>query len=102
LLFGVLLRGGDDQSRRWQRDQAGVLCVVTCVHCAEEIETGEAHPELPEFHRECAVRAIAGSAAHQLGDCSCCGGDRADPPGMSLRASAKLAYDTYLVLHPKG
>jgi hypothetical protein len=42
---------------------------------------------------------LTGSAAHQLGERSCFGGTRADPPGVSLRDAAKLAYETYLALH---
>jgi hypothetical protein len=67
---------------------------MICEYCNEEIRTGES--SVPEnFHRECIVRIVLGSAAHQLGECSCFGGDRADPPGFSAREAAQLAYATF-------
>jgi hypothetical protein len=72
---------------------------VICEYCHEEIRDGELSPVFPaRLHRECLIRKIAGSAAHQRGECSCSGGDRADPPGMSVREAAVLAYDTFLLL----
>jgi hypothetical protein len=70
---------------------------VICAYCDEEIRNGEASIQ-ENFHRECIVRAVIGSAAHQLGECSCFGGDREDPPGVSAREAAKLAYDTFIWL----
>ena len=77
---------------------------MTCPYCDEEI--GEGDPVMDgatqTFHRECLIRAVAGSAAHQLGECSCFGGTRQDPPGMTLRQAAKLAYETFLLLRHRG
>ena len=70
---------------------------MICEYCGEEIRDGEESVQ-ENFHRECLVRAVFGSAAHQLGECSCFGGDREDPPGVSVREAAKLAYDTFTCL----
>jgi len=73
-----------------------------CLYCEEPIgpgdETSPASLNGQRLHRECGVRMVAGSAAHQLKECSCYGGDREDPPGMSTRNAARLALDTYLEL----
>lgn len=53
---------------------------------------GDEVAEIP-FHKECFLRQIVGSVAHQLGECSCAGGDREDPPGISKREAAKMASD---------
>ncbi len=47
------------------------------------------------FHRECNLRQIIGSLAHQQGRCSCFGGVGEDEPGMTLRESAKAAADFF-------
>lgn len=67
---------------------------MNCEYCTEEIKPGENSP-IKRMHRECAIRAVMGSAAHQLKECTCYGGDREDPPGMSLRGAAKLAAQTF-------
>jgi hypothetical protein len=75
---------------------------MNCIHCGELILAGEAPtgaPMLSNLHRECAVRVIAGSAAHQLGDCPCFGGEREDPPTMSKRDAARLAVEAWEVLN---
>jgi len=51
-----------------------------------------------DLHYECGVRVSIGSAAHQLGECSCFGGTREDPPQMSKREAAKLACEAFLLL----
>jgi hypothetical protein len=73
------------------------VVLTHCQYCYEEIEAGEESP-MKGMHRECAIRAVIGSAAHQLRECSCYGGTREDPPGMSLRASAKLAAETFRMI----
>ncbi len=75
--------------------------MTPCEHCGEEVLPGEAPemmPKMQNWHRECVLRVVAGSAAHQLGDCMCCGGRRHDPPGMTKRAAARLAAETWAIL----
>ena len=73
---------------------------MTCPCCLEAILEGEPTVEgaIQTFHRECMIRSVAGSAAHQLHECSCYGGDREDPPGMTFRQAARLAEETFLIL----
>jgi hypothetical protein len=77
---------------------------MTCPYCDEEIVEGD--PVLDgatqTFHRECLIRAVAGSAAHQLQECSCFGGTREDAPGLTLRQGAIAAYQTFLILNAKA
>ena len=68
---------------------------MNCDWCSEPIE---GRSLLPNMHRECAFRAVAGSAAHQLRECSCYGGEREDPPGLTKREAARLAFDTARIL----
>jgi hypothetical protein len=68
---------------------------MNCGYCEEPLEMGrDFNP-----HTECMLRMVAGSAAHQLGECTCFGGTREDPPEMSTREAAKLALETYRLLH---
>lgn len=71
---------------------------MNCEHCDEPILENERDPRF-DMHAECIFRMVAGSAGHQLRECPCFGGTRMDPPGMSRRDAAKLALDTYRVLH---
>lgn len=75
---------------------------MICVWCDEQVLPGEPTLGVQRMHQECMIRAFAGSAAHQLGDCSCFGGDREDPPGLSLRDAARLAFETFKVLQGNG
>lgn len=75
--------------------------IITCPHCGEEIRIDESAAD-GAWHHECLIRSIAGSAAHQLHECTCYGGTREDPPGMTPRQAAKLAYETFLVLKEMG
>jgi hypothetical protein len=74
---------------------------VTCPHCDEPIVHGEVTRLINDlgaltlFHEECVIRMVAGSAAHQLGDCACNGGTREDPPGLTKRQCAMLAFDMF-------
>ncbi len=75
---------------------------MICDYCLEEVlpgEVTEARLNGKPVHHECAFRAVAGSAAHILGDCSCCGGTRHDPPGLTRRQAAKLALEAYLTVN---
>jgi hypothetical protein len=79
-----------------------------CLHCGEPIAEGDAgivmpcielgedgHARAPKRaqHRECFLRTMVGSVAHQEGRCSCFGGkdEDEDPPGMSKREAARAA-----------
>jgi hypothetical protein len=72
-------------------------CHQLCSYCDEAIGASDPVVAISNgvLHHECAVRMFAGSAAHQLGDCSCCGGTRHDPPDLSKRAAAQLAADAF-------
>jgi hypothetical protein len=74
---------------------------MTCTYCEEPL-LPEEQGKMEGVHVECAIRAVMGSAAHQLGECRCNGGSREDPPGVSKREAAKLAYDTFLVLRGRA
>jgi hypothetical protein len=70
-----------------------------CPHCGEDIlpwedqisSNGGALP----WHRECLLRSVVGSVGHQLGRCSCYGGDEDDPPGMTPREAARAAVELF-------
>lgn len=53
------------------------------------------------LHEECFMRQIVGSVGHQTKRCSCYGGDYEDPPGMTKREAAKVAYTIFLA-HQAG
>ena len=73
---------------------------MICAYCTEPVLDTEDYVDgaSQRFHRECMFRAVAGSAAHLLHECTCYGGTREDPPGMTLRQAAVLAYDTFQML----
>lgn len=62
-----------------------------CEFCEEELLEGENFGK--RCHRECLIRAVAGSVGHQMGLCSCNGGPDIlhDPPGLSKRDAARAA-----------
>lgn len=69
---------------------------MICAHCEEMIGPGErADNEGSDFHRECMFRGVAGSVAHQMKECSCYrpGSTQGDPPFLTRRQAAKLAWD---------
>ena len=74
-----------------------------CRYCQEPIARGDsgimiifATPtdlELAPVHIECEMRKLVGGVNHQLKRCICCGGtEPPDPPGISRRHAARLAY----------
>lgn len=82
---------------------------MTCDWCGEEVKvTQEDHRLVTVMdtkgihqrprHRDCDVRAVAGSLGHQLGLCQCRGGPGVldDPPGLSRRGAARLAALLFL------
>lgn len=74
-----------------------------CGHCGEEIgraDNGFAIPSVGEnvlvaYHRNCFMRSIFGSVAHQQKRCSCFGGTGEDDPNLSRRAAATAAAVYY-------
>jgi hypothetical protein len=66
---------------------------ATCSYCDEPLAPGEAFSPVPGVHRECAIRMVIGSVAHQEKRCSCycSGSDEGDPPGVTMREAARLA-----------
>lgn len=68
-----------------------------CFWCAERFIPGERGilTNVP-MHLECSMRSFIGGANHIAGTCSCCGGDQdPDPPGLSKREAARLAYERW-------
>jgi hypothetical protein len=68
----------------------------SCVYCSERILEGDdgfVDAGNSATHRECHIRMIVGSVAHQLGACSCkLGADAVDcEEGLTPREGAKLA-----------
>jgi hypothetical protein len=42
------------------------------------------------------LRLVIGGAHHQLGNCTCCGGQQPpDPPGLTKREAARVAVDIF-------
>lgn len=71
---------------------------MTCEHCDEEVlpeEVFDGRLNGKPVHQECLFRLTAGSAAHVLHECSCFGGTRHDPPGLTKREAAKLSLEAY-------
>lgn len=90
-------------------EQVPVPVGTTCV-CTEEIGPEDSGIIIPHFesldrwilqpmHRECFIRNIFGSIAHQEKRCSCFGGEDSDPDGISQREAAKLV-ELWLMKHP--
>jgi histidinol phosphatase-like PHP family hydrolase len=74
---------------------------MTCGYCQEPIEPGEESP-LENVHRECGIRLVMGSSAHQLKTCGCYGGtDNERTSGITLRQSALQAEATFEMLQGK-
>ncbi len=72
---------------------------MKCIHCHEPI-TIQDHVECyvnAMAHRECFLRHVFGSVAHQEKRCGCFvpGSDCGDPPGMTKREAAKAAVKLY-------
>lgn len=71
--------------------------MATCQYCGEELAPGEEFEPVPNTHRECAIRMVIGSVAHQERRCSCyvTGSDEDDPQGITTRESARLAFAAF-------
>lgn len=69
-----------------------------CPHCEEPFELNDMGVMLVDgnpLHLECFERTIFGSLGHQLKTCSCHGGTRSDPAGMTIRQAARLASEFF-------
>jgi len=68
---------------------------MICQHCEEDILPGEESNAIQgsNLHCECALRSIIGSVAHIERRCGCYvkGSTEHDPPGLTLRQSARAA-----------
>jgi hypothetical protein len=68
---------------------------VYCGECCHETDP-DTHVLLTDcrriLHYACHVRLTAGSIGHQTGRCPCFGGDEEDPPGISIRQAALIAW----------
>lgn len=83
---------------------------LICLFCDEPIVHGDDlarhliydHGSGPRLaHEECMMRQVIGGLNHINGACTCCGGKLPpDPPGLSKRAAARVAYAAYMVRHP--
>ena len=72
--------------------------IEICGWCGEEIAPCDRANGIAPFHRPCLFRAVCGSLAHQQFRCACfVEGSRAgDPPGLSKREAADVAYAYWL------
>jgi hypothetical protein len=72
---------------------------TACRYCDEKIVMGDDGWILMDgsvFHRECHMRSIIGSVAHQQQRCSCFGGlDRDHEDGLTRRQSAIAAQEYF-------
>lgn len=68
-----------------------------CLHCAEPILPFELIPQFEgKMHRECAVRSVIGSVAHQQRKSLACDGECCDDPNLTKRQNALLAARYFL------
>lgn len=76
------------------------------MHCGEEVREGEPARDMPvvytcgaceveRIHLECVLRMAVGSVGHQRRECSCFGGTKDDPEGMTRREAARAACDLF-------
>lgn len=102
---------GDPKFRKEYEEQIETPVGVPCMHCDEPIEEGDTgtiqtlvHSEIGEvlrpIHYECRLRLAIGSLGHQRKLCSCYGGDKEDPEGLTRRQAAIVATH-YFHLHTK-
>ncbi len=80
--------------------------MICCQWCDEEVDEHDVDVVVvpfigfhgiarSSFHRPCYIRSLVGSIGHQLGRCSCHGGNADDPPGLSRRQAAVAAYKLF-------
>jgi hypothetical protein len=83
-----------------------------CCWCEESFLEGEVgfvmdqitHDEAKDsfWHRECLIRNVMGSVAHQRKECSCFGGEGEDDSSLTKREAAKAAYEESEKEHGEG
>lgn len=74
-----------------------------CIHCEDEIKPYEVIPDCKgKMHRECLLRSIIGSVAHQTQRCSCYGFSGEDDPKLTARENAKAAARYFLSVQDKA
>ncbi len=75
-----------------------------CEWCKEKFLAGEDGLAIPVvgdkgdghyYHVNCFLRGIVGSVGHQEGSCSCYGGTKEDPPGLTKRQAADAAVELF-------
>lgn len=75
---------------------------MICQYCDEEIEPGDERADIlnADLHHACGARLAIGSVAHIARRCSCYvpGAEDGDPPGVSKRQGAELAYILWSIL----
>ena len=67
---------------------------MPCILCEESVVDGDAgtiNYGGQIVHYECGMRSVIGSVGHLQMACSCYGGVREDPPGMTYRQASKAA-----------
>lgn len=90
-----------------ESDTTGGAASALCQWCDEpvtvkELRLGYAQANMAGqvAHIECGLRSAAGSVGHQTRQCSCYGGTREDPPGMTRREAARAAMTYFQWWHP--
>ncbi len=74
---------------------------MNCLHCQEPLIEGDSIAAFNNgedaMHRNCMLRGVIGSVAHQERRCSCYlpGSTAGDPPGMTLRQAADAAVSLW-------
>lgn len=73
---------------------------ITCPFCEERIAAADQTKDLNmRYHVECFIRMVAGSAKHQLRQCSCYGFPSEDEePGLTKRHWARRAWQVHMAL----
>jgi hypothetical protein len=85
---------GPECSRKPDEEQVPAPVGQPCSWCEEPIgplDMGTINFIGQATHYECQMRSLGGSVGHQLGKCSCFGGNEEDPPGMTRREAAIAA-----------
>ena len=88
-------------------DPSQVIAVprgLFCARCDEPFTEGDVGVIMPVmaedpysigYHRECHLRGIVGSVAHQKRECVCYGGEGEDDPNLTAREAARAAVTLF-------